>query len=181
MLAGTGHLVLATLHANNAAETLDRIINMFPLEQHTQIFLDISQYLRAIIAQRLVPGKNKRRVAAVELLKQVQAQNFPRLQTIFGDSKYHNHAREDGLAKNRAGWRIEVKAWPEGTKGFLPVRKRWVVERTNAWNGRARRNSKDYERKPASAVAMIHLSNIHLMLRKLAPSAQREFRYNEAA
>ena len=120
-------------------------------------------------------------VAAVELLKQVQAQNFPRLQTIFGDSKYHNHALEGWLAKNRPGWRIEVKARPEGTKGFLPVRKRWVVERTNAWNGRARRNSKDYERKPASAVAMIHLSNIHLMLRKLAPSAQREFRYNEAA
>lgn len=68
MLAGTGHLVLATLHANNAAETLDRIINMFTLDQHTQIFLDLSQYLRAIIAQRLVPGKNKRRVAAVELL-----------------------------------------------------------------------------------------------------------------
>jgi putative transposase len=120
-------------------------------------------------------------VAAVELLKQVQAQNFPRLQTIFGDSKYHNHALEEWLAKNRPGWRIEVKARPEGTKGFLPVRKRWVVERTNAWNGRARRNSKDYERKPASAVAMIHLSNIHSMLRKLAPSAQREFRYNEAA
>jgi pilus retraction protein PilT len=68
MLAGTGHLVLATLHANNAAETLDRIINMFPRDQHTQIFLDLSQYLRAVIAQRLVPGKNKRRVAAVELL-----------------------------------------------------------------------------------------------------------------
>jgi len=41
---------------------------MFPLDQHTQIFLDLSQYLRSIIAQRLVPGKNKRRVAAVELL-----------------------------------------------------------------------------------------------------------------
>ena len=68
MLAGTGHLVLATLHANNAAETLDRIINMFPIDQHTQIFLDLSQYLRAVVAQRLVPGKNKRRVAAIELL-----------------------------------------------------------------------------------------------------------------
>src|SRR6202034_507751 len=40
-LAGTGHLVLATLHANNCAETLDRIINMFPREQHNQIFLDL--------------------------------------------------------------------------------------------------------------------------------------------
>ena len=68
MLAGTGHLVLATLHANNAAETLDRIINMFQRDQHTQVFLDLSQYLRAIVAQRLVPGKKKRRMAAVELL-----------------------------------------------------------------------------------------------------------------
>jgi twitching motility protein PilU len=67
-LAGTGHLVLATLHANNCAESLDRIINMFPREQHNQIFLDLSQYLRAIMAQRLVMGKENRRVAAVEIM-----------------------------------------------------------------------------------------------------------------
>jgi twitching motility protein PilU len=67
-LAGTGHLVLATLHANNCAESLDRIINMFPREQHNQIFLDLSQYLRAIMAQRLVPGKDGRRAAAVEIM-----------------------------------------------------------------------------------------------------------------
>jgi putative transposase len=120
-------------------------------------------------------------VAAVELLTQVSAQDFPRVETIFGDTKYHNHALEEWLTKNRPGWRIEVKARPEGTKGFTPVRKRWVVERTNAWNGRARRNSKDYERQPESAAAMIQLSNIHLMLRKLAPSVQREFRYDAAA
>jgi putative transposase len=120
-------------------------------------------------------------VAAVEVLKHVTAHDFPRLQTIFADSKYHNHALEDWLAKNRPGWRLEVKVRPEGTKGFLPVRKRWVVERTNAWNGRARRNSKDYERKPESAATMIQLSHIHLMLRKLAPSAQREFHYDAAA
>jgi twitching motility protein PilU len=67
-LAGTGHLVLATLHANNCAESLDRIINMFPREQHTQIFLDLSQYLRAILAQRLVMGRDAKRVAAVEVM-----------------------------------------------------------------------------------------------------------------
>jgi twitching motility protein PilU len=67
-LAGTGHLVLATLHANNSAESLDRIINMFPREQHNQIFLDLSQYLRAIMAQRLVLGKDNRRLAAVEIM-----------------------------------------------------------------------------------------------------------------
>jgi twitching motility protein PilU len=67
-LAGTGHLVLATLHANNSAESLDRIINMFPREQHNQIFLDLSQYLRAIMAQRLVMSKDGRRAAAVEVM-----------------------------------------------------------------------------------------------------------------
>jgi twitching motility protein PilU len=67
-LSGTGHLVLATLHANNCAEALDRIINMFPQEQHSQIFLDMSQYLKAIMAQRLVMGKDGKRVAAVEVM-----------------------------------------------------------------------------------------------------------------
>ncbi len=119
--------------------------------------------------------------AAPELLVQVSPQDFPRLETIFGDTKYTNHALEAWMAENRPGWRIEVQSRPPGSKGFTPVRKRWVVERTNAWNGRSRRNSKDYERKPESAAAMIQISNIHLMLRKLAPFAQREFRYAAAA
>jgi twitching motility protein PilU len=67
-LAGTGHLCIATLHANNASETLDRIINMFPQTQHKQIFMDLSHYLKAIIGQRLVVGKNGKRTAAVEVL-----------------------------------------------------------------------------------------------------------------
>ena len=67
-LAGTGHLCIATLHANNSAETLDRIINLFPRDQHNQIFLDLSQYLRAIVSQRLVRGRNNKRVAAVEVM-----------------------------------------------------------------------------------------------------------------
>ena len=66
--AGTGHLCLATLHANNAAEALDRIINMFPRDQHTQIFLDLSQYLKAILSQRLVMGRDGKRCAAIEVL-----------------------------------------------------------------------------------------------------------------
>jgi twitching motility protein PilU len=67
-LAGTGHLCIATLHANNCAEALDRIINMFPREQHTQIFLDLSQYLRAILSQRLVTAKRGTRIAAAEIM-----------------------------------------------------------------------------------------------------------------
>ncbi len=67
-LAGTGHLVITTLHANNATEALDRMINMFPQDQHRQVFMDLSQYLRAVISQRLVRGNDGRRVAAVEVL-----------------------------------------------------------------------------------------------------------------
>lgn len=67
-LAGTGHLVLATLHANNCAQSLDRIINMFPAAQQAQILLDLSQYLRGVLSQRLVMGKDGHRVAAVEVM-----------------------------------------------------------------------------------------------------------------
>jgi putative transposase len=119
--------------------------------------------------------------AAVDLLTQIKAPDFPRLETLFGATTDHTHALEAWLAKTRPGWRIEGKARPEGTKGVTPVRNRWGVARTKAWNGRARRKSKDYERKPESAAAMIQLSNIHLLLRKLAPATQREFRYAAAA
>jgi twitching motility protein PilU len=67
-LAGTGHLVLATLHANNCAETLDRMLHMFPSDMHGQVMLDLSQYLRAIVAQRLVPGVDGKRLAAMEVM-----------------------------------------------------------------------------------------------------------------
>jgi len=67
-LAGTGHLAISTLHANNAHQTMDRIINMFPQELHKQLFMDLSLNLRSIISQRLVVGKDGKRVAAVEVM-----------------------------------------------------------------------------------------------------------------
>jgi transposase len=94
------------------------------------------------------------------------------------NSNHHLHA---WMAANRPHWRIEVKMRPEGPKGFTPLEKRWVVERTNAWNGRYRRNSKDYERKPISSAAMIQISHIHLMLNRLAPRHCPTFHYREAA
>ncbi|AAQ57859.1 PilT/PilU family type 4a pilus ATPase [Chromobacterium violaceum] len=67
--AETGHLCLATLHANNANQALDRILNFFPEERHQQVLMDLSLNMRAIISQRLVPHKSGRgRVAAVEIL-----------------------------------------------------------------------------------------------------------------
>lgn len=67
--AETGHLVLATLHANNANQALDRITHFFESERHTQLYMDLSLNLRALIAQQLVPtvdGKGRR--AAIEIL-----------------------------------------------------------------------------------------------------------------
>jgi len=119
--------------------------------------------------------------AAPKLLGQITPEDFPRLTVVFGDNKYHNHGLETWLKEHRPGWRIEVKKRPEGTRGFTPLEKRWVVERTNAWNGRCRRNSKDYERRVESSAAMIQISNIHLMLRRLSPASRPAFHYQVAA
>jgi putative transposase len=120
-------------------------------------------------------------VAAPQLLAKVSPCEFPRLQTIFGDRKYHNHQLDAWMKEHRSGWHIEVKLPPEGSREFIPLKKRWVSERTNAWNGRCRRHSKDYERTVASSAAMIQVSQIHLMLRRLAPSIHRSFRYRSQA
>lgn len=67
--AETGHLVFATLHANNANQAIDRIIHFFEADRHGQLFMDLSLNLRAIIAQQLIPtpdGKGRR--AAIEIL-----------------------------------------------------------------------------------------------------------------
>ena len=66
--AETGHLCLATLHANNANQALDRIINFFPEERHRQLFMDLSLKLRGLISQRLIPSTDGRRAAAFEIL-----------------------------------------------------------------------------------------------------------------
>jgi len=66
--AETGHLVLATLHSNNANQAMERILNFFPHERHEQILLQLSLNLKGIISQRLVPSTNERRVAATEIL-----------------------------------------------------------------------------------------------------------------
>lgn len=66
--AETGHLCLSTLHANNANQALDRIINFFPEERHKQLFLDLSLNLQGFVSQRLIPTVDGKRVAAIEIL-----------------------------------------------------------------------------------------------------------------
>lgn len=66
--AETGHLCLATLHANNANQALERIISFFPTEAKQGLLLGISMNLVAVVSQRLIPGKVQKRVAAVEVM-----------------------------------------------------------------------------------------------------------------
>jgi twitching motility protein PilU len=67
-LANTGHLCISTMHANNANQAMERIINMFPNEMHKQLLMDISGSLQAVVSQRLIPDVRGKRVAAIEVL-----------------------------------------------------------------------------------------------------------------
>lgn len=67
--ADTGHLCLGTLHSSNAYQTIHRVLNFFPAEQHNDICLQVSMNLRAIISQRLIPSLNGKRVAALEIMR----------------------------------------------------------------------------------------------------------------
>jgi len=67
-LSNTGHLAVSTLHANNANQAMERVINMFPQEFHNQLFMDLSLNLHAVISQRLVPGIRGKRCAAIEIM-----------------------------------------------------------------------------------------------------------------
>ncbi|MGB1949349.1 MAG: PilT/PilU family type 4a pilus ATPase [Marinobacter sp.] len=66
--AETGHLCISTLHANNANQALDRIINFFPEERRAQLLMDLAMNLRAFVSQRLIPTVDKKRCAAIEIL-----------------------------------------------------------------------------------------------------------------
>ena len=80
--AETGHLCLSTLHANNAKQALDRIINFFPEERHKQLYLDLSLNLRGFVSQRLVPTVDGKRAAAIEILL-----GTPRIQDLIKNGK----------------------------------------------------------------------------------------------
>jgi twitching motility protein PilU len=67
-LSNTGHLAVSTLHANNANQAMERVINMFPQDLHKQLYMDLSLNLRGVISQRLVPDINGKRCAAIEIM-----------------------------------------------------------------------------------------------------------------
>jgi putative transposase len=122
-------------------------------------------------------------VAAPQVVGKLSVGAMPRLEAIFGDNKYHNHDFRKFLHEHSGGrWRLEISSRPEGSKEFKPLRIRWVVERTIAWIGRYRRNSKDYERRTDSSESMILISSMSLMLQRLKPPKRKSspFGYRRA-
>ncbi len=94
-------------------------------------------------------------------------ESFKRLKVVFADSAYGRNALPDWV-KATFGWVLQTVLRPVGIKGFVVLPKRWIVERTFAWLARWRRHSKDYERNPKSSEAMLHISMISVMARRLA-------------
>lgn len=91
--AETGHLCLATLHANNANQALERVISFFPEDSRTGLLLGMSMNLVAIISQRLIPGKQSKRVAATEVMintpyisELIQKQKMSDIKEIMADN-----------------------------------------------------------------------------------------------
>jgi putative transposase len=120
--------------------------------------------------------------AAPSVLSQATTERCPRLRKVWTDGKYPNHAFNAWVTPECPHIEIDVVSRPAGAKGFVLLHRRWVVERTNAWHGRTRRLSKDYERRTDSSESMVRVSALHLMLRRLAPGPKPQtFRYRPAA
>jgi putative transposase len=104
---------------------------------------------------------------------------LPRLEVVYTDSQYTAWYLDEEVF-DLAPFRRVVVSRPEGAEGFVKLPQRWVVERTFAWLLRSRRLTNDYERDPESSAAMIRVSMIHLMLRRLKPTPlarTQRFRY----
>lgn len=139
--------------------------------------------LGLLLAVVVTAGNVDDAAGAQQVMGKMMRAEYPRLQTIFGDNKYHNHALYAWLEKHSDGhWHMNISSRPEGTVGFKPLKIRWVVERTFAWLGRYRRHSKDYEKRTASSESMLLLSSVGILLNKLAPAvpAQPAFHYRPA-
>ena len=91
----------------------------------------------------------------------------PRLERIWADAAYESGALAAWTAET-LGATLTIVPRPAGQRGFTPLPKRWVVERTFGWLNKYRRLSKDYEQNPRSSEAYLYLAMTHLMVRRLA-------------
>jgi putative transposase len=129
-----------------------------------------------VLSARVHAASLHDRDGAQGLLTDELKKELPQLELVWADGAYTNEFRR--WAEEERGWRVEVpyhrnrQLWrydlEEKPRGFRVLPRRWVVERTFAWLGQARRLAKDYERLPETAVAMIYWAMSRIMLRRLA-------------
>jgi|SRR5215470_5262117 len=118
--------------------------------------------------------------AAPGVLGKLKAEKLPRLRVAFADNKYNNRSLDRWMAQKVVGYRLEISSKPADKEGFVPIKIRWVVERTFAWLGRCRRLSKDYEYRTDHSETWIQISSIQMMVRRLRPDKQKpqpKFKY----
>jgi putative transposase len=120
---------------------------------------------QGLLLKACVSAANVADCVAARFLLFTAAFFLPRLQRIWADSAYQGKLLD--WAKQTLGWVIEIVAPPEKGKGFVLAARRWVVERTNAWLGKWRRLSKDYEQTTKSSQTYIYIVMTALMLRRL--------------
>jgi putative transposase len=101
------------------------------------------------------------------LLLALYQTRYPELRKLWGDSHYGADLQQE--VQEDYGVDLEAVKKPAGQGGFVPLPRRWIVERTFGWLMRSRRLVRDYERDPANSEAWIYLSTIHRLLKALAP------------
>jgi putative transposase len=99
--------------------------------------------------------------AAQRLFAQMPSRVFYRLEQVQADHKYHSPDLDRWLRIQHRGYEVVVVSREPGERRFVPLKSRWVVERTFAWLGRYRRLSKDYEHTPSSSEAVVKIAAIH--------------------
>ena len=97
---------------------------------------------------------------------------FKNTKCIFADHSYQGQFQK---LMDKNSIKLEIAAKPESAKGFVPVKKRWVVERTFGWFNFFRRLAKDYERKIQNSESMIYLAQIQIILNRLGHSPKLDF------
>src|SRR5436305_4957997 len=135
--------------------------------------------LGLLLAVQVTAANVQDGVAACDLLHRRPWDDLPRLEVVYADSQYRTECLREEVF-DYAPFRLHVVSRPADQAGWVKLPQRWVVERTIAWLGRSRRLSKDYEYLVESSEAMLKVSMIHLMLRRLRPKpkkASERFRY----
>jgi putative transposase len=118
-------------------------------------------------------------VAARQVLAPLTYERFPRLRVVRADSAYGRYGLPAWVG-TLGHFLLELVRRPLAAAGFVLLPQRWVVERTFAWLGRYRRHSRDYERRTDASAAMIQISMIHRMARRIEPGPKAErFHYRK--